>query len=1112
MFSAPYICTYQGVMLVKQTNLEGEKRVLSTHSSRRFLQPKLPKILIHRIPLIDTLQNVIEDASSTYKLVLLCASAGYGKTTLLADFAQHTRLPCCWYFLDRADVNLLMFIEGLISSISQNFPSFGKTLASQLARAFPTTALDSLLTYELEAFVDVFVRTIEEDIHERFTLFLCNYQDVNESDQLNTLVNKILQHLPEHCIVVIESRAVPALELVLLLSRHQLFGLGIDELRFSTQNLHDLTELQQLEPLLDEEVKQLTELFDGWIAGILLGTRLGNSPFISSHTATIHTRGTSVVRIDQRNLSDYLTKEVFKYELDAYVFLRETSVLQQMTSDLCNALLTITDADVRLSYMERMGLFVTQAKDVSQPIYVCHPVLHKLLYAELCHEDLVHVATLHRHAAALFSTTGDYDQAIFHAYSSKDEYFAAQLIKEASKSMVQQGQEESLAHWIDMLPISVFERFPRLLLSRANIHLTKREPEKATPLLGKAYLLLTDDASSSDNDIPVTTLAEILVAQGTISFMGGDYLQTQHFCQQALKLLPVDENELRAKAYQRLGMCASLLDDCTTGIMYMQQALQLWGHNTERLETALLHGYLANAYSLIGNYALAETHRTRAIASCTWLGDTPGKINNMIGMAIMKRNKGALNEAASMLNETLTMARDTQFKSGEAYSLENLGEIYLDQGLLEKALVTTEDALATARQIGDAHLCNHALCTLSVTYLFMGDSRTASFLIDQTDVKANDTISYEGALCELTRGTIFLFQQQYRQAHEHLMNAELSLDKASLKRLHLRALIRLAACQLALEKRVEATHSIEKAKLLAQQNDYKHITQIELQRLPEVCKILKDVTLPFGRSQQQQSRLIESEEVIVESPRLSVLAFGAPTVVLNDTPITHWRMARSMELFFFLLDHDRSIRKEQIIDTLWLDADDNNDQTLRSTVYYLRKTVGESCIVYNSGSYALNLAAVYGEQVRYDVAVFQDSYTKARKALAVEDDDAAERALQTMIGLYRGDYVQSFYSNWCTMRRDELRRMYMYGRQQLALLAWRHEQYEESTVQWQHLLAIDNCLEDAHYGLIRCYMRQGKRGLALRQYQCCVKILQEELSVSPGSGLQRLYERLTRNS
>ncbi|HLJ33548.1 MAG TPA: bacterial transcriptional activator domain-containing protein [Ktedonobacteraceae bacterium] len=192
------------------------------------------------------------------------------------------------------------------------------------------------------------------------------------------------------------------------------------------------------------------------------------------------------------------------------------------------------------------------------------------------------------------------------------------------------------------------------------------------------------------------------------------------------------------------------------------------------------------------------------------------------------------------------------------------------------------------------------------------------------------------------------------------------------------------------------------------------------------------------------------------------------------------------------------MHKEQIIELLWPEADEQMDQTFRSTVFYLRKTVGETYLLYQGGAYTLDRHAIW-----YDVNAFREYYAQAKEG------EAARKALLSMVELYHGDYVQSFYSNWCSFRRDELKRLYLDGRRQLARIHWRLEQYDESILHWQHMLAIDSCLEEAHYGLMRCFLKQGKRSLSLRQYQRCVTSLHEELGVEPGSSIQNLYQRLT---
>ena len=1105
---------------------------MRTFPLRKIALPNLPPTMLHRASLCNTLEEVLRDPAATnqtntYKLILLCAPAGYGKTTLLADFAHHSSLSCCWFFLDSSDSDVVTFIERLIISIRHIFPHFGSSLDEQLMQFISTDIITPMDIHQLDIFTDNFSAAIDADIPERFVIFLCNYHEINENEFINAFVNRLLHYLPQQCTFVIESRAIPSLELASLLVQHQMFGIGSDSLSFTRQDIRDLSHLQQVEPLSEEEIEQLATSFGGWITGILLGTRLGDAQLLSSGQRTNTRWGAPAMHMDRQMLFAYLIDNVFKHEPEVYQFLKDASILQQMTVPVCNELLSIEDAETRLAYIEQKGLFVTHNSSDLQTIYICHPVLHELLYTELKRQDPGRAAALHRRAADIFRSADDYEQAITHALAAEANDFAADLIIEISRRMLLRGYSATIGRWIDMLPASTVAHSPQLLLARANIYLMRHEVEQAQPLLENAHRLVTGDMPAIDHDLVPVVLAEILIARGIAIFGSGDYLQTQQLCQDALQLLPADERELRAVAHHRLGICASMLGDCTQGIVQMQQALQLWGHQMGGRRIANLHGSLANAYSMIGNYALSEHHRARAIAIHERLGDVRGKIDNQIWMAILKRNRGSFSEAETMLKEVLKVARAVQFQSGEAYTLLNLGETYLDQGLLYESLSMTEDGLVLARQLADRYLMNLLLYILSMTYALIGDFATALLLVDQ--IITSDDKNYESTLRELTRGTIFLLQQRYQEADTVLRIVVQTLENANLKRLHVRALIRFAACQIALEHRVEAIQAMEKVVVQIAQGDHESIALIELHRLPQLWEAIQSMpptarlrswpseTPPPPQSAvddecKHASEASETIHIADKKTSLQVQAFGEPTVIIDGMPITRWRMARSVELYFFLLDYGRPIHKERIIAALWPDADDRIDQTLRSTIYYLRKSIGESCVVYRAGAYALDHTTLYGENIDYDIAAFLELHTKAKEALMAGDDAAAKVLLHRMIELYRGDYVQSFYSDLCSMRRDELRSMHMDAHQELALIFWREEQFDESMHHWQNLLAVDNCLEDAHYGLMSCYIRQGKRGLALRQYQRCVDILQEELSVSPGPAIQKLHQRLIGNN
>ncbi len=1093
--------------------------------------PSIPPYVLHRAPLVETLHDSLVNASAAYKLLLLCAPAGYGKTTLLADFANHTDMPCCWYFLDGLDNDVCAFAQTLLASIRYRFPHLKPDLDEQLVESLSTLTSVNASSNALKTFVDHLIAAIETDISERFAIFLCNYQEVNDNQLIQDVVNQFVRYLPRHCVLVIESRAIPILKLTSLMAQGQLLGIGSGRLGFTTEEIRALSRLYRTEPFSEEEAAYLASTFEGWIVGVLLSTRLGNPQALSFVLSETGTQQVSVLGKDREILLSYLVDEVFKNEPEAYLFLKEVSLLQQVTPELCNRLLDITDGEARLKDLEQRGLFVTRRGDESQRTYACPPALREVLYAEACRQNAERMTTLHRRAIAIFDAEKDFYQAIAHALAIHADDQASVIILTISKQLLQQGYAETLANWLDALKPETLERHPQLLLTRANIHLQRYEYAQAHVLLERAHSLFQQQSLPMEQDLAPTLLAEILIAKSSALFRLGNYAEVQQLCLQALEQLPLDEKELCALAYQRLGICACLLGDPQTGIAQLHRALQLRGGHAGKSQLADIHSSLANVYSMQGNFALAEHHRQRAIVLCEQTGDVRGRINNMVWQAILQRDKGLYADAERMFREIIAMAQNEGYTSGQAYATFSLGETYLDQDRFEEALLMTEDALALARKIDDNYLINQALCSLALEYLFMGDVASVSLFLDHVTVKTPSTAGYEAALREQTRGTVLLWQGNYQEAYRCLKAVEQPLRDAGFTRLGIQTIIRIAVCQSALGYARDAEQTMERAVALVQRCHYEHLALIELRRFPTFWKGVQTMSerscLSVWRTHQPQTVVNSSEpvaeQVPMSTPQLSVVtsatgesepllkiqAFGEPNVVLRGELITHWRMARSIELCFFLMDYKRPIRKEQILTALWEEVDENTDQTLRSAIHYLRKAIGASCIVYEAGMYTFNLAALYGDRIEYDVDLFLQNYVHGHSALKEERIPQARSHFQSMVDLYRGDYVQSFYGRWCTARRDELRQYYLDARRELGRIAWDSEQFEESALHWQHMLTIDNCFEEAHYYLMRCYLRMGKRGLALRQYQRCLETLQAELGVSPGPSIQRVYQKLT---
>ncbi len=1085
------------------------------------------------------------ERGSWCKLVLVCAPAGYGKTTLLADFSATGTLASCWLHLDARDKDPLRFLRLLFASIQQRFPQLDASLEAHLTNLDAYEAPLSAIMSNCYTFINILSDQLRTVIKRPIALILCNYETVNEETSITTLIEYLLEKLPQQCVLIVESRAVPKFNFSLLIARRQVIGLGIDHLRFTAQHIFELAKLLPSTSLSMEQAKEMAVAYDGWITGILLGTHLSMIPALPFHIDQVSASLESfTVETKQQNLFIYLVSEIFKGQEQMYIFLRELSILPEMHPTLCNALLSIDDAEQHLQELEQKGLFVTHSKEDDTSIYKCHHTLRELLMHDLQAREPARWKELQTRASQLYAESDAVDDAITHAIAAEAYTSATDLIIENAKPLFHQGRSDEVAAWIDALPPSLLENTAALLSIRASIHLVKYELQQATILTEKALETLSHETDDHQTSIR-TIKADLSIIKGSILFRTSEYILAQQCCQHALELLPIDESEQRTQAYQILGACDCLLGHCQAGIAHLQQALHFQKRDVASRQTALLHMYLANAYNITGNYALAEHHRSRAMQNFEDLNDSWGKIDSLIGMGTTKRLRGLLSEAETIFQQALNLAQEIHSLSSQAYALLNLSEVYQDQHRYAQALVVAEDGQTCAEQIHDTYLTNCLLGSLALTYLYLKDASSALLFADKIKTTNTDLGSFENALHALIKGMILFEQQHYDDALHMLISLDTALATTELEQLHTRTLIYLSACSLAQGDTHAMETTIKRAIAIIKQHNCEHLALIEFSRLPSLTQAIGHI--PAVAEIWQSLHLDEAAtgDLFVEgrfinryppgqldtpsidtenadkapqdansrglqegiNTRINIVAFGEPAVLIDDIPVTHWRMARSMELFFFLLNADRPVHKEQIIAAFWPEGDDHAEQNVRTTIYHLRRAIGEQCILYRSGSYVLQLSTLYQDAISYDVALFRQYAFEAQELLDI-DEAGVKQCYQRMIELYKGDYVQSFYLDWSVEPRRRLRDQYLDAHQQLALIAWKLDEYEESLEHWRHILALDNCQEMAHEGMMRCYLKLGKRDLASRQYRLCARTLHDELGITPGPSLQKLYQRL----
>jgi LuxR family maltose regulon positive regulatory protein len=404
-----------------------------------------PELIIRRA-LVDELSS-----RAPRTLALVEAPAGYGKTTLLAEWssAEVERRRFAWLSLDEGDSDPVRFWVGVVDALRTLHPDVGgQALEALGARSIDVAGVAlPLLLNDLA--------TLDGGI----VLVLDDYQAVR-SDEVHRLVDTFLEHLPSAMQVAIATRIDPPLSLARLRAGGQMTEIRAADLRFdvadATALLRDTVDAE----LSGEEVARLHQRTEGWPAGLYLAAlslrdREDRARFIESFAG------------DDRHIVDYLSTEVLGDQPEELrSFLLSTSILDRLCGPLCDAVTGRDDGAEMLERIERRNLFVSPL-DTTRTWYRYHRLFAQLLRHELELTDVGAPADLHRRACEWCREAGLVAEAIQHASAAGDHDQARDLIASEWNEYFNRGRLATVERWLEAIPSPLTRGDPRLCVAGA---------------------------------------------------------------------------------------------------------------------------------------------------------------------------------------------------------------------------------------------------------------------------------------------------------------------------------------------------------------------------------------------------------------------------------------------------------------------------------------------------------------------------------------------------------------------------------------------------------------------------------------------------------------------
>jgi LuxR family maltose regulon positive regulatory protein len=1024
------------------------------------------------------------------KLILISAPAGYGKSSLLADFAHDTDLPVCWYTLDPFDQDLHTFLDYLIAAIALRFPAFG-----QRSRALLREVADP--GNNLYPIVASMVQEIYDAIPEYFVLILDDHHAVENQDQINEFIDLFVAYADENCHLILASRTLPALpNLSLLVARRQAAGLSLDELRFTPHEIQRLAEQNYGLNLTPEQAGVLAQRTGGWITGILLTA----VPRWQQAEQDIPLRGRIGV-----DLYDYLSKQVLDQQpAPLRDFLMASSVLDELSPELCTAVLGLDNPASSINQVRARNLFVIEYEDgVNHMRY--HDLFHDFLQTSLRRQDETRFRELTRRAARVYASRGEWERAVSRFVLLQEYEPIAEIINGTATYLYDAGRWDTLARWIDVLPPALLDSRPHFMVQRGKIHMERGEHASALAHLNgaeAAYMSVGDSGAA----------AHVLATKGSLLRYQGRYSEAIKQCKQAIALVdgdtPKDKTAL-ALAYKSIGLCQLRMGALAQGQETLRKALHLFEELQTPYDVGMVHHDLGLSHELAGDLAGAVDHYRSALDLWQQLGNLGPWANTLNGLGVVYYQQGQYGTALPTLNEALTRAQQAGDLRVEAYVWASLGDLYRALGAYVRAQEAYLQALDVARRTQVGFIVTYALDGLGNALRQQGNLIQAREELQKALVQAQEHKStYEIGLCHTSLGILAAEEGDPLAARHYLDRAVKLLEAGGFQQDLSRARLHRAQAAFQAGEWEQAHVDLEQALAIAEHlgsDQYLVVTGQQVQPLlhhaAETKAGSERLTPLLERIQAHQSFVAAQPKPVIQAESdlaLRIYAFGNPQVEV-DGRSARWIVSKSRDLFFCLLQYPTGLTKEQIGNRLWPEHEPESlNSAFRSTLYRLRRILFKGSVVFEDGLYFFNRASEYW----LDVEVFEQLLDRAEQSATPEESITL---LEQASSLYRSDYLEGVDYDWADLERKRLQGRYMAGLETLAELYADQRRLRHAIEVYERLLRLAPHQEIAHRELMRCHFRRGDRAAAIRQYHACVEALREDLGLSPSPETETLY-------
>jgi LuxR family maltose regulon positive regulatory protein len=646
-------------MVIEEAPVGFSPALTQIHHSRISIPP------ISGVPRPHLVARV--EAGAQGKLTVVSAPAGWGKSTLLAEWANQTSMNVAWMSLEEGDNEPLRFFRLVAAAIDHIYPM----------------RMDDILTMlrspsnESSTLIDLAILSRLEELPDNTAIVLDDFHVLTGPEQLRSL-GHVLDVMAPNVHFLLTTRGDVRMPLARLRAAGQLTEIRSEDLAFSEADARVLLNGRAGRHTDDSTLADLVARTEGWAVGLRLAS-------MELDRSADPARAVSRLRGTHRDIADYFREEILdRMDPALCQFLVEISPLDRFSESLVCAVTGCGNSRDMLDKAAGSDFFLVPLDD-ERRWYRYHALFRDVLRSDFDRLPWERQAEVHARASMWFEGETMILEAVDHALLANDgERVASLLDRYGDTLMFSCGEANQLVRWIEQIPPEVIRERPGIVRVYAWALTTVGRIDHAERLLNRAWADIDQTESSGATSNRAEWEALLTAVQARVAAYKGDDRATITFGRRALDMLdPIAQARVYGDVLLSMGFAHRALGDLDTATETFAEAARL----------GRLHG----------NEQAAR-----------W-GSRYGALTRLV--------QGRLRDAEAIVDEDLDLVRGQESGGGTTLAalLITKAELLLERGDLREAKFYLDQGIPIIQRIGDAKMLMNAYVALANYLQATGD-------------------------------------------------------------------------------------------------------------------------------------------------------------------------------------------------------------------------------------------------------------------------------------------------------------------------------------------------------------------------------------------------------